>query len=215
MSEARSVETPTHGRFLISGRDSTSSLIVVGFHGYGENDEKMMERLDVFAASHCRLAVQALNRFYNAKTQEICASWMTRQDRELAIADNIEYIRRTLADVERERAIGAIVFAGFSQGTAMAWRAATSIAATRGVIALGGDIPPEISDAQLRGAGRILLGRGATDEWYSAAKLDADIARLRAASADFESITFDGGHEWSGPFHAAAKGFLRTFSASA
>ena len=39
--------------------------------------------------------MQALHPFYT-KTERIVASWMTRQDRELAIADNIRYVQAVI-----------------------------------------------------------------------------------------------------------------------
>ena len=49
------------------------------------------------------VSIQALHRFYRAGSNEIvAASWMTREDRELMIADNISYVNGVLDAVERE-----------------------------------------------------------------------------------------------------------------
>ena len=60
----------------------------------------------------------------------------------------------------------SLVFLGFSQGTAMAYRAAL-LGAHRpnGVIALGGDIPPELTTGDRRDWPAVLIGAGADDEW--------------------------------------------------
>ena len=47
--------------------------------------------------------VQALHRFYTRNDQSVVASWMTREDREHAIADNIEYLNRVDRAVGRRR----------------------------------------------------------------------------------------------------------------
>src|SRR5437764_4229265 len=88
----KSVETPTHGRVLLVPGDPRR--VLVGFHGYGENADRHLAELRRIpgAAEWTLVAVQALHRFYNVKTQEVVASWMTRQNRELAIADNLAYI---------------------------------------------------------------------------------------------------------------------------
>ena len=88
------------------------------------------------------VAVQALHPFYT-KNERIVASWMTRLDRELAIADNVRYVAAVVEAVRDELGLetSPIVFAGFSQGVAMAYRAAAAIPAA-GVIALAGDVPP-------------------------------------------------------------------------
>ena len=62
---------------------------------------------------------------YNSKTGEVVASWMTKLDRVEAIADNTRYAGAVLEKVRAELGVAPpIVFVGFSQGTAMAYRAA-------------------------------------------------------------------------------------------
>ena len=43
-------------------------------------------------ASWTRVAIQGLHRFYRGRSRTTVASWMTRQDRELLIADNVAYV---------------------------------------------------------------------------------------------------------------------------
>src|SRR5262249_28104199 len=103
-----------------------------------------------------------------------------------------------------------IVYAGFSQGVSMAFRAA--VASTRsvsGVIAVGGDIPPEIETQMLARVGNVLLSRGARDGWYTSNVYPQEVARPRAAGVRLEALEFDGGHEWSGVVQQAASIFLR------
>ena len=38
------------------------------------------------------VSIQGLHRFYQSEREEVVASWMTRQDRELAIGDNIAHV---------------------------------------------------------------------------------------------------------------------------
>src|SRR5262245_66677555 len=137
---------------------------------------------------------------------------MTRQDRELAIADNLGYVEGVVDAASREmgREPLRLVLAAFSQGVAMAFRAAT--ATTRrihGVIAVGGDVPPEIDAASLARAQRALVCRGASDEWYTDTKFQHDIRRLRESSVSVHPVTFEGGHEWSDVVLKNAAAFVR------
>ena len=67
------------------------------------------------------VSVQGLHRFYNRAGTEVLASWMTKEDRELAIADNIAYVAQVLSAVTEEFGITRpLIYAGFSQGVAMA-----------------------------------------------------------------------------------------------
>ena len=45
-------------------------------------------------------SVEALHRFYTRDQQTVVGSWMTREDRELAIADNVEYVAKVIDRVE-------------------------------------------------------------------------------------------------------------------
>ena len=91
--------------------------MLVGFHGYGETAESLMERLRAIPSADDWLivSVQGLHRFYQQRTNEVMASWMTRQDRELAIADNLAYVSAVVEEVVKEWPSTRIVFAGFSQ----------------------------------------------------------------------------------------------------
>jgi len=208
----RNVATTTHGRFLMARPSaSDASPLLVGFHGYAESAEKQMARLQAIPSADewVVVSVQGLHRFYERRADEVIASWMTRQDRALAIADNLAYVSAVIEEVMRERTAPYVVFAGFSQGVAMAFRAAA--ACTRpvaGAIAVGGDVPPEIEVASLARVGSALVCRGVRDEWYSTAKFDADLRRLREADVRVQQLEFDGGHEWSDAVVGEAGTFL-------
>ena len=68
------------------------------------------------------------------------------------------------------------------------------MARASGVIAVGGDIPAELLADPASRFPRVLLIRGATDDWYTAKKLDADLSALRARGDDPEAFTHHAGH---------------------
>lgn len=208
---SRVLPTRTLGRYLIEDRPGPLSL-VVGFHGYGENAEVHLDQLrQLPGRERFRLAaVQALHRFYNTKTGEVVGSWMTRLDREQAIEDNLAYLAGVLDEIERDfgRAPG-LVYLGFSQGAAMAYRCAARLARPcQGVILLGGDVPPDVADDASMPLPPIFIGRGTEDTWYTEEKHTRDLAVLRSRGARVETLVFPGGHEWSPAFIEAAGTFL-------
>jgi predicted esterase len=209
----RSIATTTHGRYLVAppAADGPAPLLV-GFHGYAEDAEAQLGRMRAIpGAERWRtVAIQGLHRFYQRRANEVVASWMTRQDRELAIADNAAYVNAVVDAVVGEwPQPQAIVYAGFSQGVAMTFRAAAASArALSGVVAVGGDVPPELDATALSRVKAVLICRGIRDEWYTAATFDADIGRLRASGAAVTPLAFDGGHEWPAPVLEAAASFL-------
>jgi predicted esterase len=101
------------------------------------------------------------------------------------------------------------VLAGFSQGVAMTFRAAAAAGRVDGVIAVGGDVPPELDAAALAHVPAALVCRGARDEFYAPATFDNDVRRLREAGAEVRPVLFEGAHEWSDEVVRAASVFLQ------
>lgn len=210
--ETRQIETLTHGSYLLETPAQVDGCpLLVGFHGYGENAERHLEELRrIPGASRWVLcAVQGLHLFYN-RTGEVIASWMTRSQRELAIQDNIRYVAGVVAAIKQELPVSeSLVYLGFSQGAAMAYRAAAGSGhPCQGLVVLGGDVPPELEHRDLAGFPPVLLGRGSSEEWYDAAKMDHDVELLRKKGVDIHPLVFRGGHEWTNEFRAAAGEFL-------
>jgi predicted esterase len=199
------IEARTHGRVLVRETSAPRGALV-GFHGYSESAEIQMARLESIPGCEAwtLVSVQGLHRFYRGRSQEVGASWMTRQDREAAIADNIEYVNRVFHRLGAGKA--PVVCAGFSQGGAMAFRAGLHSA---GIISVGGDIPPELAaDASTEFPERILLARGAEDDWYTDARLRADINTLTSRGRTPEVLIYQAGHDWTAEVSAAAGRFL-------
>lgn len=200
---ARTLETSVHGRYLFEDRGA--ERLLVGFHGYAEVAEAHLSEVEKIPGIErwSVASIQALHPFYT-RSGSIVASWMTSLDRELAIADNIAWVRRVLAELPAPR---TLVFCGFSQGAAMAARAAAYAAKPAGLILLGGEIPPEIHDGSSVTLPPVLLARGTRDEWYTEEKFKKDLSFLEAKTLVTRCV-FAGGHEWTDDFREAAGQFL-------
>jgi predicted esterase len=209
----RTLETRIHGRYLVSPGSEPRGPVLVGFHGYGETAEEALRRLRKVPGSErwSVVSLQGLHQFYRRRTDEVVASWMTRQNRELAIGDNQVFVGSVLRTVSDEFSLGSIfVMAGFSQGASMAYRAAATLdGPVGGVIACGGDVPPELSAKALDHIRAVLIGRGTRDDWYTAEKMASDQNRLRSAGLVPETLVFEAGHEWTGEFDQACSRFLQ------
>ena len=208
--QSRQITTRVHGHYLFAAPPDPAGCLV-GFHGYGENAERHFAELRRIpgAAGWALCAVQALHPFYN-RQGEVIASWMTRFDREHAIADNVAYVAGVVGELRRELPPRTcVVYLGFSQGAAMAYRAAAACGqCCQGLIVLGGDLPPELADRDLSGFPPVLLGRGSSEEWYDAARMEHDVELLTGKGVDVRPVIFSGGHEWTDEFRAAAGRFL-------
>jgi predicted esterase len=208
--EVHLVPTLTHGRVLTRAAHAARSRgVLVGYHGYMEHAEIQMRRLEEIpgASQWTLVSIQGLHRFYRGRSEEVVASWMTRQDRELAIADNLAYVAAALDAVPNDDS-GHVVHIGFSQGAAMGFRAAARVPPAAAVVAIGGDVPPELHDDAAVRLPPVLLVRGDRDEWYTQTKLEADAAALRARGVAVESHVVRGGHEWSAAVAAVVGEFI-------
>lgn len=225
------IETPASGRLVVraAAGDSAAGLLV-GFHGYAESADVQLQRMTALPELEDWLlvSIQALHRFYRGRSKETVASWMTRQDREAMIAINLGYVDRAVDWVRKTFQLSVLkrdkgdspptppvplMYAGFSQGAAMAFRAAVRGRwSALGVIAVGGDVPPELlADPDARFP-PLLLARGARDEWYTQAKLDADVSALTARDVQVTPFVFDGAHEWHAPVAPRIAEFVRSLT---
>ena len=210
-----SVETTTHGRVVVARADGAAAAgLLVAFHGYGQSADSLLIEIEkIPGISRWDVAsVQGLHRFYTRGDAAVIASWMTRQDREDAIADNIAYVDRVVQQLTEVRPPAVLVIAGFSQGVAMAYRAA--LAGRRlpaGVIALAGDIPPDVKETAVdRDWPAVLIGVGDAETWYTPDKLQHDREFLNSRGVPHHVVRFSGGHEWTDEFRAAAGEWLQS-----
>ena len=209
--DVRTIAVTTHGRYLVEAPAGAGPWPVLrGFHGYAETagvHHEQLARLDP-AGAWLRVSVQGLHRFYT-RQQDVVASWMTREDRDLALADNIAYAEAVRAAVDASYATtGGFVAVGFSQGAAQAYRAGLAGGrACAGILVLGGDLPPDVA-AHAASLPPVLIGRGSDDPWYSAEALADDVARLSAAGVRYAVCEYTGGHEWADAFVTAAAAWL-------
>ena len=208
--EVHSIPTMTHGRVLVRpARAAAARGVLVGFHGYGETAAIQMQRLKAIpgSASWTLVSVQALHRFYDRRSGQVIAGWMTHEDREDAIADNLAYVAAALESVPHDDAMPMMsrIVAGSGDGVPGRMRGPRR---ATGIIAVGGDMPPELSQDPAVVFPPILLVRGVSDEWYRAAKFAEDTASLTVRGADVTAVTAACGHEWNDEVNELAARFL-------
>jgi predicted esterase len=205
------LETTISGRYLVELPSGDGPFhVLAGFHGYGQTAEDQMELLrQIPGRDHWLLcSVEALHPFMNVKGDP-GACWMTRRDRDLRIAENVRYVNAVLDRVIHVYPVsGLLVLHGFSQGVAMACRAAMlGKHAVSGVMLLGSEMPPELDALGLMGT--VHLGCGDRDRFYPKERFKADAARLRKAGVPVELVTYHGGHSPNEEYLASAGRFLQ------
>jgi predicted esterase len=207
--EIRLVSTTIHGRILVR-KAGSSRGVLLGFHGYKEQARIQMDRLAAIPGVEgwTLVSIQALHRFYLGRTDEVVASWMTREDREAMLADNIAYMNAAMASLDVPDSL-RIVCAGYSQGVAMAFR--TAVRGTRraaAIVGVGGDVPPELISDPAVEFPPVLLVRGARDPWYAQPTFEADESALAGRRVLVRARVVDGAHEWNDAVSGAVGEFL-------
>jgi predicted esterase len=200
------------------GADVTEVWMVC--HGYGQLAAPF---LDAFARiadpARCIVAPEALSRFYLDRSStatdpppRVGATWMTREDREHEIADQVAYLD-ALHDRCRPSSVTDRVrlrVLGFSQGVATAsrWLAYGRVRADE-LIAWAGAFPPEVdlgSFADRMSSTTVALVVGTRDGLASWAAADAQLERFTAAGIRARLVSFDGGHRLDGTTLVALAG---------
>lgn len=181
----------------------------VVLHGYGQRAERFISQFATIAGDErAVVAPEALNRFYldpprpggpPAAERRVGGTWMTRDARELEIADYVAYLDRVAVLVANATRLTVV---GFSQGVATVARWATlGTAPIQRVILWAGTVPPDLDLRRLAQrmedrAVEIVLGE--RDEITRAETVETALAELREGGVQYQLIRFAGGHAIDG-----------------
>ncbi|HEX2615907.1 MAG TPA: dienelactone hydrolase family protein [Flavobacteriales bacterium] len=194
--EEHHLRVPRTARYYTLGTRASAREAWVVLHGYGQLARFFLRGFEGVEEGRWIVAPEGLSRFYlNDDHSRVGATWMTREDREHEMADQLSYLD---ALVEATAAGLPVKVLGFSQGVATATRWALSgrTAITR-LVLWGGSLPPE---AELwKQAGRLHatpvdLVHGEQDTLVPADVLVQSEARLRDAGVVHATHRHAGGH---------------------
>ena len=167
--------------FHIGESPQTSNEIIVVLHGYGQHPSYMLNSLQSLEApGRCICAPEGLSKFYIRGTNgRVGASWMTRDNRQQEITDQIAYLTFWLKSLEILETT-PITLIGFSQGVATAARWIAHGAKIDTLIFTSGQLPPEWVTSPPNLGDRlkkIHIIRPKNDEYYTqdAFKVDVNI----------------------------------------
>ncbi len=174
--------------------------LLIVLHGFGQVARQFIKVFEPLAQKGILVAApQGAHQFYtHLKKGQVGFSWLTRYERDQSVSDFVAYMEQfykllqETCEVDSQR----VFMLGFSQGVSMAYRTwAHSSLPVRGVIACGGDLPPDIVE-KLQGLPpiQILLVHGRQDEDVSPEKAQEAIKHLRARGLKPKLFDFEGGH---------------------
>jgi len=176
-------------------------------HGYGQLARAFLASFErVASPTRLLVAPEALSRFYvdrpvppNEQPPRVGAAWMTREDRDHEIADQVAYLD-ALHDLVRPAAPAAVRLRvlGFSQGVATVARwLALGRARADELILWAGAFPPDVEltgFARRLGPASVVLVAGARDELASWTAADSQLQRFTDAGVSARLVAFEGGH---------------------
>jgi predicted esterase len=181
------------------GDPETATEAWLVLHGYGMTAQGILHWFrEAARPERLLVAPEGLSRFYQQSKglRTVGASWMTREDREHEIEDQLGYLdqvaERWLAGRRR------LEVHGFSQGvaTAFRWVAASSRSVDR-LVGWGSPSPSDVDPAALAArlaAGTAHLVIGEQDRFFSTELLIGDADRLRHGGLPVELVRVPGGH---------------------
>ena len=174
--------------------------VLILLHGFGQ---VAAEFLSVFSPLPERgilvAAPQAPHQYYkNLAERRVGFSWLTRYERDQSIRDFVGYLEKfydlLLHDyrIDRQR----IFVLGFSQGVSMAYRLwAHSRIPLAGLIACGGDLPPDVAERlRVLPPLPVLLVHGRRDQVVPLSKAREAHSQLSAHGLPADLFEFEGEH---------------------
>lgn len=188
--------------FFIGELTENTRHIWVACHGHGQLARYFMKRFDVLdLQQHYLIAPQGLDRFYMDNYTRIGASWTTRENREMHIENQLNYLDAVF-DAETTDVDWSTVklhLLGFSQGVS----AITRWAASRNILfdsltLWAGGFPSELAKDQwafVKSTAQIFALTGRQDEYLTEEKLTEQKNLLSAVFENCEFILFEGKHE--------------------
>ena len=190
-----------------TGDDAIEDLWIV-CHGYGQLAATFVAPFEKLAIPWRRVvAPEGLSRFYLDASRKpgdaeprVGATWMTREDREREIEDQVTYLDALADHVRPARAMSSVRLRvlGFSQGvaTVVRWLDRGRVRADE-IILWAGSLPPDVNLATFAariGSVPVVLVVGTRDALAPWAAADTALRRLTDAGVSARLVTFAGGH---------------------
>ena len=199
--EEHHISVPRTARYHTLGEARTAKAMWVVLHGYGHLARYFLRKFERVTEGLFIVAPEGLSRFYldDAHTR-VGATWMTREDREHEIADQVTYLDQLTGHcAERTPLNTPLGLLGFSQGVATACRwAVTGATRPERIILWGGTLPPEISAttfATRLATCPIDIVQGEKDTIVPISAGTQAAARLREAGVTHSLHQHPGGHD--------------------
>lgn len=190
------ISVPRNLRYCLGGNVINPKKVLFALHGYGQLVPFFIRKFEMLSEDLLIVAPEGPHRFYlQGSSGRVGASWMTKEEREVDIQDNViflDLLRTTIE--ERFPNINDSFLLGFSQGgaTAARWQALGK-KLHHALILWASVFPPDLKEVEFKSASKSFFILGNEDEYYP--KPDSDELLSDYEQRGFEVITYQGKHD--------------------
>lgn len=174
--------------------DQATQLLIV-LHGYGQLAEFFIRKFNDVPENYLVVAPEGMHRFYlNGTSGRVGASWMTKEDRESDITDNLNWLNQLLNELKEKKKFEKIILLGFSQGgaTAARWYYSKKVPFDQ-LILWASVFPPDLERPQINSKSNNYFVIGTEDEFYNDEAQMTEIDFYQKIG--FQTLQFQGKHD--------------------
>lgn len=198
MKQHRIIVQKTARYFTSADPGDSIDHVVFVCHGYMQLANDFLEEFEeVFKPQTLFVAPEGLHRFYRKiSSNEVVASWMTREDREDDIRDYVAFLDAVYAEVMQKIKPGAkISVLGFSQGgaTASRWISSGKVKADE-LILFCSFLPPDMPATGIPAATKLTVVTASNDTFISPEKEQEQLEKMKLLKPDLKHTRFEGEH---------------------
>jgi predicted esterase len=199
MIQSDSIRVERSFRYAVREAGKKTETLVFLLHGYGQLAAYFIRKVEAILPENVTfVAPEGMHRFYlNGTSGRVGASWMTKEARELDIAENTEILDRLFEVLHNKYTPDKIMVIGFSQGGATAARwLASGKSGIDSFVSWASVFPPDVAipeNASVNNVAKRHFVLGFDDPFFDAQSTDAVLETYR--NLGFEIIRFTGGHD--------------------
>ena len=195
MATELKLTAPKTFRYRIFGDFEKLNKLIIVLHGYGQLAEFFIRKFNEIPEDYLVVAPEGMHRFYlNGTSGRVGASWMTKEDRESDIADNLNWLSQLFTELTEQKTFEKTILLGFSQGgaTAARWFYSKKVLFDQ-LILWASVFPPDLEKPQINSNSNNYFVIGTADEYFNA---EAQISEMEFyQNIGFQTLQFAGSHD--------------------
>ncbi len=195
MATELKLTAPKTFRYWISGDFEKANKLIIVLHGYGQLAEFFIRKFNQIPEDYLVVAPEGMHRFYlNGTSGRVGASWMTKEDRESDITDNLIWLSKLFSQLTEQKTFEKTILLGFSQGgaTAARWFYSKKVPFDQ-LILWASVFPPDLEKPQINSNSNNYFVIGTDDEYYNAEAQKNEIEFYEKIG--FQTLQFEGKHD--------------------